>query len=61
MAQTIRKIIKSDYSYLITLPIFWVESLGLSEDDYVECVLVKDGRLVLQKYVEEEDEDEEES
>lgn len=50
MAQTIRKIIKSDYSYLVTLPIFWVESLGLREGDYVEFILVKDGRLVLQKY-----------
>lgn len=55
--QNIRKIIKQDYSYLITLPIFWIETSGLSEGDYVEVSLGKDGVLILTPQKEKKNEE----
>ena len=55
-SQKIRKILRQEYSYLITLPIFWIEESGLEEGGYVEVSLGKDGALVLMPYEEDQDE-----
>lgn len=56
-SQKIRKIIRQDYSYLITLPVFWIEESGLEEGGYVEVSLGKDGSLVLRRYDESEEDE----
>ena len=32
----LRKVIKKDYSHLISLPLFWLQVVGLEASDYVE-------------------------
>lgn len=59
MKQNIRTIIKQGYSFLITLPIFWIEESGLEEDGYVKVSLGKDGSLVLTPYQDEEEKEQE--
>lgn len=52
--QKIRTIIKQGYSYLITLPVFWIEESGLNEGGYVQVSLGKNGVLVLTPYKEKQ-------
>lgn len=54
--KTIRTVIRQGYSYLITLPVFWIQQSGLEEGGSIEISLGKDGVLVLTPYEDEEDE-----
>lgn len=45
--QNIRTVIKQGYSYLITLPVFWVEESRLRKGGTVLVNLGKDGTLIL--------------
>ena len=42
-----RKIHKSDYSRLVALPLFWLDSVGLDAGDYVEIVLGNNQELIV--------------
>ena len=42
-----RKIHKSDYSRLVALPLFWLDSVGLDAGDYVEIVLGNNQELII--------------
>ena len=55
-SQKIRTIIKQGYSYLITLPVFWIEESGLEEGGYVEVSLGKDKALIITPYEEDQNE-----
>lgn len=56
-SQKVRTIIRQGYSYLVTLPVFWIEESGLEEGGSVEVSLGKDGALVLTPYEEDENEE----
>jgi antitoxin component of MazEF toxin-antitoxin module len=43
----LRKIHKSDYSRLVSLPLFWLDSVGLDAGDYVEIKLGDNLELVI--------------
>ena len=43
----LRKIHKSDYSRLVSLPLFWLKSVGLDAGDYVEMVLGDNQELII--------------
>ena len=43
----LRKIHKSDYSRLVSLPLFWLDSVGLDAGDYVEIVLGNNQELII--------------
>jgi len=45
--KNLRKILKSDYSRLVSLPLFWLKSVGLDAGDYVEIVLGNNQELVI--------------
>ena len=47
MKQNIRKIIKIEYSRLVTLPLFWLTLVGLDAGDSVEMSLGDRKELVL--------------
>lgn len=57
-SQKIRTIIRQGYSYLISLPIFWIEESGLEDGGSIKVSLGKDGVLVLTPYKEEGEKDE---
>lgn len=46
-SKNLRKIHKSDYSRLVSLPLFWLESVGLDAGDYVETVLGNNQELII--------------
>ena len=53
----LRKVIKKDYSHLISLPLFWLQAVGLEASDYVELAMGNDNQLIVKPYkkdVEEE-------
>ena len=45
--QNIRKIIKIEYSRLISLPLFWLEIVKLDAGDFVHITLGKNNELIL--------------
>ena len=52
----LRKVIKKDYSYLISLPIFWLQVVGLEAGDHVELTLGSNNELIVKPYKKEEEE-----
>jgi len=59
ISQNLRKIIPQGYSRLLSLPLFWLQSVGLEAGDCVELSLGKDGTLVIKPHhIDEEDQDE---
>ena len=46
-SQTIRKILKVEYSRLVTLPLFWIALSGLEAGDLVEMSLGKNQELIV--------------
>lgn len=46
-SKNLRKILKSDYSRLASLPLFWLKSVGLDAGDYVEMVLGNNQELII--------------
>jgi len=55
--QNIRKIIKIEYSRLVSLPLFWVAQAGLEAGDYVQFSIGTNNELIV-KPVEKENEKE---
>ena len=53
----LKKILKKDYSRLVTLPIFWLAIAGLEAGDYVEMTMGKENELVIKPYKKEEEEE----
>ncbi len=45
--QNIRKIIKIEYSRLVSLPLFWLAIVGLDAGDYVQFSIGKNRELIL--------------
>jgi len=45
--QTTRKIIKIEYSRLVSLPLFWLDMVGLDSGDYVKFSVGADRELIL--------------
>ena len=45
--QNIRKIIKIEYSRLVSLPLFWLADAGLEAGDYVQFSIGKNKELIL--------------
>jgi len=54
--QNIRKIIKIEYSRLVSLPLFWLAQAGLEAGDYVQIKLGKKGELVIEPHKGDKDE-----
>jgi len=52
----LRKVIKKDYSHLISLPLFWLQVVGLEASDYVEMTMGKENELVIRPHKKEEEE-----
>lgn len=46
----LRKVIKKDYSYLISLPHFWLQVVGLEASDYVEMTMSKENELIIKPH-----------
>jgi len=53
----LKKILKKDYSRLVTLPLFWLTIAGLEAGDYVEMTMGKENELVIKPYKKEEEEE----
>ena len=53
----LRKVIKKDYSYLISLPIFWLQVVGLEAGDHVELTLGSNNELIVKPHKKEEEEE----
>ena len=51
----LRKVIKKDYSHLISLPLFWLQAVGLEASDYVELAMGKDNQLIVKPYKKEKE------
>jgi len=45
--QFVRKIIKIEYSHLISLPIFWLQLVGFDTGDFVQLQLGKNRELII--------------
>ena len=52
--QKIKKIIKKDYSRLISLPLFWLATVGLEAGDCVEITMNVDNELIIKPHKKEE-------
>ena len=52
----LRKVIKKDYSHLISLPLFWLQAVGLEASDYVELAMGTDNQLIVKPHKKEEKE-----
>jgi antitoxin component of MazEF toxin-antitoxin module len=53
----LRKVIKKDYSHLISLPLFWLQIVGLEASDYVELSMGKENQLIVKPHKKEEEEE----
>ena len=53
----LRKVIKKDYSHLISLPPFWLELVGLEASDYVKFSMGTENQLIVKPYRKEEKEE----
>ena len=56
--QNIRKIIKTEYSRLVSLPLFWLVLVGLDAGDTVLMTIGKENELIVKPYRENQDEKE---
>ena len=53
--KNLKKIVKNGYSFLVSLPIFWVDSLGLGAGDYVEYEIGSDKNSLTIKFHKKEE------
>ena len=51
----LRKVIKKDYSHLISLPLFWLQAVGLEASDYVELAMGNNNQLIVKPHKKEEE------
>lgn len=54
--QNIRKIIKIEYSRLVSLPLFWLALVGLDTGDYVKFSIGRNNKLEIVPYRVDENE-----
>ena len=52
----LRKVLKKDYSHLISLPLFWLQTVGLEASDYVELSMGNENQLIVKPHKKEEEE-----